>query len=215
MIAELAVLASACAPNIHPTTLLAVVQHESRAKAYAIGINGPGGGARYANSAEHATSIAHALLKSGTDFDAGLGQINVRNWGWLGLNAETVFDPCTNLKAAQTVLTECYARAQRRHRNEQRALRVALSCYNTGNFERGFRNGYVSKVLAQAGIKVPALQAALASEPTPPRETEKPPPKAEKGSADGFQTNSTADGFSRKPTKSDNDADSLQPPSNR
>ncbi|NYT79232.1 lytic transglycosylase domain-containing protein [Alcaligenaceae bacterium] len=215
MIAELAGLASACAPNIHPTTLLALVQHESRAKAYAIGINGAGGGTRYADSAEHATSIAHALLKAGTNFDAGLAQINVRNWDWLGLDAETVFDPCTNLKAAQTVLTECYARALQRHHEEQQALRAALSCYNTGHFERGFRNGYVSKVLAQAGIKVPALQAVQVSQPAQPDEAATPQPKAEKGSADGFQTNSTADGFSRKPTKSDNDADSSQPPSNR
>src|SRR5699024_1664981 len=70
----------------------------------------------------------------------------------------TVFDPCTNLKAAQTVLSECYGRALKRYSDPQQAVRAALSCYNTGNFDRGFSNGYVGKVLAEAGVTVPAIK---------------------------------------------------------
>src|SRR5690606_957176 len=97
-------------------------------------------------SLEEATAAAQTLIDQGIDFDAGLGQINVRNWAWLKLDATTVFDPCRNLAAAQTVLADCYARALPTHKDPQQALRAALSCYNTGNFRRGFTNGYVGKV---------------------------------------------------------------------
>ena len=159
MLAELAALALTCAPNIHPVTLKALIQHESGARQYAIGVNRKGKALpQQPHDLEAASQAAERLITEGIDFDAGLGQINVRNWDWLGLDSTTVFDPCQNLAAAQTVLSDCYARALKGHRDQQQALRAALSCYNTGNFRRGFANGYVGKVLAQAGIRVPALK---------------------------------------------------------
>ncbi|WP_066453101.1 lytic transglycosylase domain-containing protein [Castellaniella caeni] len=152
-------LALACAPNIHPVTLEALIRHESGARQYAIGVNRKGKALpQQPHDLEAASRAAEKLIAQGIDFDAGLGQINVRNWDWLGLTSTTVFDPCRNLAAAQTVLSDCYARALNSHRDQQQALRAALSCYNTGNFHRGFANGYVGKVLAQAGIQVPALK---------------------------------------------------------
>jgi type IV secretion system protein VirB1 len=159
MLAELAALALTCAPNIHPITLDALIRHESSARQYAIGVNGKGKVLpQQPKNLQDASQAAEDLIAQGIDIDAGLGQINVRNWAWLGLDSTTVFDPCRNLAAAQTVLADCYSRALRGHRREQQALRAALSCYNTGNFSRGFTNGYVDKVLAQAGIQVPALK---------------------------------------------------------
>jgi len=159
MLAELTALALACAPNIHPITLDALIRHESGARQYAIGVNHKGKAlSQQPHDLEAANQAAEKLIAQGIDFDAGLGQINVRNWDWLGLTSTTVFDPCRNLAAAQMVLSDCYARALNSHRDQQQALRAALSCYNTGNFHRGFANGYVGKVLAQAGIQVPALK---------------------------------------------------------
>jgi len=159
MIAELAALALACAPNIHPVTLDALIRHASGVHQYAIGVNRKGHALpNQPQGLEAARKAAENLITQGIDFDAGLGQINVRNWAWLGLTSTTVFDPCRNLAATQTVLSDCYARALDSHRGQQQALRAALSCYNTGNFRRGFANGYVGKVLVQAGIKVPALK---------------------------------------------------------
>jgi len=43
-----------------------------------------------------------------------------------------------------------------RYGDQQQALRAALSCYYSGNFETGFRHGYVQKVVANAG-DVPAI----------------------------------------------------------
>ncbi|UHL64075.1 transglycosylase SLT domain-containing protein [Paralcaligenes sp. KSB-10] len=209
MIAELAALALACAPNIHPITLHALISHESRARQYAIGVNRKGKHLRQQpRTLAEATEAAQGLIDQGIDFDAGLGQINVRNWAWLNLDTKTVFDPCRNLEAAQTVLAECYARSLSRHKAPQQSLRAALSCYNTGNFTRGFTNGYVGKVLAKANIKVPALaplkEAAShpASEDAPrkPPSTQSPdpePPAHHQGTPDGFITNPSMDGFAQ------------------
>lgn len=165
MLAELAALALTCAPNIHPVTLEALIRHESGTQPYAIGVNRKGKGLlRQPHDLETASRAAEHLIAEGIDFDAGLGQINVRNWAWLGLTSTTVFNPCRNLTAAQTILSACYARALGTHRDQQRALRAALSCYNTGNFTKGFANGYVGKVLAQAGIRVPALKPTATSD---------------------------------------------------
>ncbi|PLC48078.1 type VI secretion protein [Pollutimonas subterranea] len=207
MIAELAALALACAPNIHPITLHALISHESRAHQYAIGVNRKDKHLQQQpRTLTEATEAAQHLIDQGIDFDAGLGQINVRNWAWLNLDTKTVFDPCRNLAAAQKVLSDCYARSLPRHKAPQQALRAALSCYNTGNFTRGFTNGYVGKVLAMADIKVPALVPLkeAASHPTREGESTQPPstknpgqepPTQVQGTADGFIANPATDGF--------------------
>lgn len=192
MLTGLAALALTCAPNIHPATLTAVVQHESRANQYAIGVNDPAKRLRQQPGAlDQAVATARKLQAAGVDFDAGLGQINVRNWTWLGLDAQTVFDPCRNLAATQAVLADCYARALKSDLAGQQALRAALSCYNTGDLARGLGNGYVNRVLAAAGIQVPALQADA------PPAGESPPSKRPTGSPDGFSSNPTPDGFTQ------------------
>ena len=89
----------------------------------------------------------------GRNFSVGLGQINVGNFRRLGLNTSSAFDPCQNLSAMQSVLTECFDRAgltQSRVDPLQSALRKALPCYYSGNFSTGFRQGYVQKVVAAA-----------------------------------------------------------------
>lgn len=164
MLAELVMLASTCAPDIHFDTLRAVIKHESRGNQFAVGINKGEKLRSQPKNLEDAVRIAKDLVKRNIDFDAGLGQINVRNWKWLGLTPETVFDPCTNLRAAQTVLKDCYVRAQAKYPHPQEALLAAFSCYNTGNFERGFTNGYVDRVLVAAEVKVPGITKETAQQ---------------------------------------------------
>ncbi|WP_084267338.1 lytic transglycosylase domain-containing protein [Azohydromonas lata] len=154
-IAALLPLLPICAPAVHPDTILRVVHTESGYNALAIGINGARLERQPRNLAE-AIVTARELRRLGYDFDAGAAQINVRNWKWLGLDEASVFDPCKNLKAAQTVLLDCFKRAPAA--DPQTALRQALSCYNTGNHRNGFTNGYVTKVVRAtvASIVVPA-----------------------------------------------------------
>ena len=99
-----------------------------------------------------AQATARALRDAGWNFSVGLGQINVGNFERLGLTVESAFEPCANLAAMQTVLAECFDRASGSASKavDQFALRQALSCYYSGNFDTGFRHGYVRKVVVAA-----------------------------------------------------------------
>lgn len=148
--AALLALASQCAPSVAPETVLAIIQTESRGDAFALNVNGGRQPARQ-NSAANAAAAARRFVAAGYSVDLGLGQINSRNMRWLGLTWETVFDPCTNVAALGRVLTTNYNSAIA-GRDPQTALWVALSMYNTGSPTRGFQNGYVAKVIGNAGI---------------------------------------------------------------
>lgn len=153
---DLLALAADCAPLIHPQTLYRVVAVESSGKPWAINVNGARL-ERQPRSLAEAIATARALRRQGYDFDAGLGQINVRNWSWLKLDEASVFDPCTNLKATQAVLLDAWRRAPAA--DPQAALRQTLSAYNTGSHRAGFVNGYVQKV-----VRAPAFPPASKQE---------------------------------------------------
>ena len=143
-------LASHCAPNVAPQTVAAIVQTESRGRPFALYVNGPRQPATQVNAA-NAAATARRFVAAGYSVDLGLGQINSRNMPRLGLTWETVFDSCTNIAALGQILTQNYQTvADGRH--PQTALRLAISLYNTGSTSRGFRNGYVAKVVGNAGV---------------------------------------------------------------
>ena len=163
-------LARECAPAVHITTLSAVVRHESAFDPLAIGVNAKPHRSIRPKSKQEAVDEVRKLMSKGIDFDVGYGQINVRNWKWLGVTPESVFDPCVNLASAQRVLVDCYRRAAKQHGPGDYALYAAFSCYNTGNLTAGFTNGYVSKVLAGAGLTVPSIATPKPNAgPTPAR----------------------------------------------
>jgi len=157
--AAILALASQCAPSVAPETVLAIIQTESSGEPFALNVNGGRQPARQ-NSAADAAATARRYVAAGYSVDLGLAQINSRNMRWLGLTWDTVFDPCTNVAALGRVLTTNYNTVSA-GRDPQTALRVALSMYNTGSQTRGFRNGYVAKVLRNAGV----AQGAAASAP--------------------------------------------------
>lgn len=161
----LSALLIACAPNVEATTARALVQVESTANPYAIGVVGGSLVRQPANRAE-AIATAKALRAEGWNFSAGLGQINVRNFEQLGLDAESVFDPCPNLQAMQAVLTECFDRAKARVATTNAALRDAFSCYYSGSFATGHRDGYVLKVVraSRAPMQEPAVTLQASKE---------------------------------------------------
>jgi type IV secretion system protein VirB1 len=144
-------LALACAPQVHPDTVRAIAIVESGLNANAIGVVGGRLQRQPRNKAEALATI-RALGSAGWNYSVGLGQINVGNFDRLGLTPRTALDPCTNLSALQTVLAECLARAATANPTQE-ALRMALSCYYSGNFTTGVRHGYVRRVVqASAGI---------------------------------------------------------------
>jgi len=137
-------LVSTCAPAVHLSTAHALVAVESAFNPHAIGVVG-GALERQPRNRAEALATAKHLTTNGWNFSVGLAQINLRNFERLGLNADTAFDPCQNLRAMQTVLGECLA--PRAAKAEQVALREALSCYYSGNAVTGFRHGYVQRVV--------------------------------------------------------------------
>ena len=152
-------LAKQCAPKVHPTTLSALLRHESNLNPYAIGINRGASLPRQPASKSEAIATAEWLQKNGVNFDSGLGQINSNNIVRLGIPLDALFDPCTNLAATEAVLSDCYTRALAKYGKNQSALHAALSCYNTGNFTSGLKNGYVKKVTHKTSFLVPELLA--------------------------------------------------------
>ncbi|MBO9378881.1 transglycosylase SLT domain-containing protein [Sphingomonas histidinilytica] len=149
--AAIIALAAQCANGVAPSTIAAVVHTESKGYQFALNVNGVSRQPDRPTSAADAARIARAHIARGYSVDLGLGQINSRNMNALGLTWDSVFDPCTNIGAAGQVLAGNYHRV-RDGRMPQEALRVALSMYNTGSQIRGFRNGYVGRVLSNAGL---------------------------------------------------------------
>lgn len=157
-------LSQACAPQVAPETLAAIAYAESRFNPIAIGVNRGPHPVRQPRDAAEAARVARSLLARGANLDLGVAQINSANLDWLGLSVEAAFDPCRNLAAAGVVLRAGYRPSSDGDR--QAALRVALSRYNTGHPERGFRNGYVARVeraaatLSLAPLTAPAADVA-------------------------------------------------------
>jgi len=139
-------VAVACAPLVDPGTAQAVVATESAFNPSAIGVVG-GVLDRQPRDRREALATARMLHAQGWNYSVGLAQINVRNFAKLGLDVETAFEPCANLRGMQVVLDDCFERASSQEPTGQRALRAALSCYYSGNFVTGFRQGYVRRVV--------------------------------------------------------------------
>ncbi|MGH6910104.1 MAG: lytic transglycosylase domain-containing protein [Phenylobacterium sp.] len=143
-------LAERCAPAVAAQTLSAVASAESAFNPLAINVNHALQLARPPASRAEAVAVARTLQIAGANFDLGLLQINVSNLRRLGLSLEDAFDPCRNLAAGAALLRANYAAAQATGPDPQAALRAALSRYNTGDDTRGFRNGYVTRVVSAA-----------------------------------------------------------------
>jgi type IV secretion system protein VirB1 len=139
-------LAAECAPAVAPETLAAIARVEADFNPLAIGVNGRDGGPVRASSREEAAAKARALIAAGRSIDLGIMQINDANLRWLGLAVEDAFDPCRSIAAGAHVLR-------------------SYSAYNTGNGQRGFANGYVSKVVAsgRANAAAPVPRTGSAS----------------------------------------------------
>jgi type IV secretion system protein VirB1 len=167
-LAVMLALAEACAPSVAPATLLPVAHVESGFDPLAIGVNGRRPSQIHPSSKAEAVETATRLIAHSADIDLGLGQINSRNLAPLGLSVADAFDPCRNLAASARMIQANYDHAGPQPGAEQAALRTSLSLYNTGDAQRGFRNGYVAKVTAAAARTVPALHADGAEAPAAP-----------------------------------------------
>jgi type IV secretion system protein VirB1 len=142
----------ACAPNVAPATLEAVIRVESGGNPLALNVNGLAVQPPPARDVSDAERVAASFIARGYSVDLGLMQVNSRNLVELGLTVQQVLDPCTNIRGGATILTADYAAAARTRGDGQPALQAALSAYNTGDFYRGFANGYVAHYYGPGGV---------------------------------------------------------------
>lgn len=156
-------IATECVPWVHPQTLAAIVRHESSFNPLSINVNWDANHvkgyrlARQPATKEEAVVTATDLISKGFNIDVGPGQVNSENMKRYRLSVEDAFDPCRNLAVAGSILFWNYQGALKTYANEQRALRAAISMYNTGSYTKGFANGYVQKVVSNAAKQVPAI----------------------------------------------------------
>lgn len=130
-------------PNlaVSPQVMQHIVQVESGANPYAIGVVG-GRLARQPRNMEEALATARMLENRGYNFSVGIAQVNRTNLGRYGLDSyRKAFNACDNLAAGARILAQCRDSA---HGDWGKAF----SCYYSGNFTTGFRDGYVQKVYA-------------------------------------------------------------------
>jgi type IV secretion system protein VirB1 len=159
---SLAELAQACAPQVAYTTVRGIVKTESALNPYAIGVDDHAKArpARQPRNVLEGARLMQDLDALQVGYSAGLGQIHISHIRKNRISPEQIFDPCFNLNWLQRVLTDCHTRAAARvsamrppvapDQSAQTALNMSLSCYNSGNFSTGFRNGYVQNVRKNA-----------------------------------------------------------------
>jgi type IV secretion system protein VirB1 len=87
----------------------------------------------------------HELQDQGLQVSVGLMQINVET---TRVPLSQLFDPCTNIAIGWDRLSMLYTDAADRVGEGQRALRMALSAYNSGGFTSAL--DYASKVARNA-----------------------------------------------------------------
>ncbi|MGI4953330.1 MAG: lytic transglycosylase domain-containing protein [Janthinobacterium lividum] len=168
----------ACAANVSPVTLEAIVRVESKGNPLALYVNRYAGRQPHPGSIAEAAGAAEGFIAQGYSVDIGLLQINSSNLARLGYTIEQALDPCTNIRGGAAILTANYADAARDRGEGQAALKAALSAYNTGNFFRGFANGYVAKYYGPDGVPALAggVQQAVATAAAVKRAAPPPPP---------------------------------------
>jgi type IV secretion system protein VirB1 len=172
--------AHSCAPAVPPATMTAIVKTESNFNPLAIGVNNKLKKITQPKSVAEAINLANNLIGAGYNIDLGLGQINSKNLPRLNLTVENIFDPCTNLKAANAIFYANYTTYLPQSNSHSEALVKTLSAYNTGSPTKGVKNGYVQRVISNSSfnplpISVP-VSASLPTTTTPTSASEEPKP---------------------------------------
>lgn len=131
-------LAMQCATTVHPDTAMDVVRVESGFNPYAIAEiipkefrrkDGKSVISHLPSNKLDALSIVRSIESKKRRYSVGLMQITSSNFKRFNVDAEKLFNPCTNLAVFEKIITDCYTRGK--------TLKNALSCYYSGNFNAG------------------------------------------------------------------------------
>lgn len=124
----------------------AITDTESTFNPFAIGV--VGGAVKQPQDLQTAIMTVRALKKAGRNFSVGLMQVNQSNFAKYGLTEATMFDPCNNINAGMSIFRNCFDAANRKFGNKysyDAKLRLAASCYYSGNFKTGFKADFAGQ----------------------------------------------------------------------
>lgn len=160
---SLATLRAQCVPSAPESTLRAIISVESGGNTNAMQIDFPKRllarwnlmpGTLRLKRQPTTTREGQAWLAYFTNYnifvDVGLMQVSTAQAQKLGIQPETLFEPCTNLRIGWKILEDAYAIEVKTYGPGQTALAHAISRYNTGNTQQGIDNGYLGRVMAAA-----------------------------------------------------------------
>lgn len=147
-------LASKCAIGVSAEVLRSVASKESHFEPLALHDN-TRKITRIAGDAKAAAVLAEKWIAAGDSVDVGLMQINAPNLAPLGLTVAQAFDPCFSLAAGAAVLRAAYNKGASAA-EQQAALLIMLSRYNTGRPLNGLVNGYVGDIISPKPAVAPA-----------------------------------------------------------
>lgn len=135
--------------NIDTNIVQQIIQVESNKNPLAINVNKEGKSfiSFSPKTKIEASKIAKDYISQGYSVDIGLMQFNSKNLNlkyFSNLSIDDLLEPCTNIKAGSDIFYLAYENTNSNLTKEERISR-ALSVYNTGDEENGFKNGYVAK----------------------------------------------------------------------
>ena len=173
--ADFQALAARCAPGVAVGTLEGVAKTESRLDPLTLH-NNTTGVSKHEVSTQAALEDASAWIGRGDSVDLGLMQVNSANLPGLNMTVQAAFDGCASLASGAAILQAAYGGGQT-NAEQQAALLMALSRYNTGSPFRGILNGYARKVIANAdhGAVPPPSTAVTTEALAAPRDPNAPP----------------------------------------
>ena len=142
-------LAAQCATMVAPSTMAAVVQHESGGNPLAMWDNTTG--RRYLPpTVQQAVRILRQLLAAGHQVDVGIAQVDTENFPHYGLTVRSAFNACTNIHAGGEILEAAWFQAKQAGLHGQAALFHAFEAYNSGGIYGD--SGYAQAIYQAAGI---------------------------------------------------------------
>lgn len=129
-------------PNVDTEIIKQIIKVESNYKQFAINVNKVG--SFNLKTKKEAKALADFYIAKGYSVDIGLMQFNSSNLKEFSYDLDDILEPCNNIKAGSDIFYLAYESTDPNLDKSER-INKALSIYNTGNQQLGFKNGYVAK----------------------------------------------------------------------
>ncbi|HDX6309634.1 lytic transglycosylase domain-containing protein [Campylobacter fetus subsp. venerealis] len=128
--------------NVDTEIIKQIIEVESKYQQFAINVNKVG--SFTLKTKKEAKALADFYIKQGYSVDIGLMQFNSSNLKEFSYSIDEILEPCNNIKAGSDIFYLAYESTDPNLDKNER-INKALSIYNTGNQQLGFKNGYVAK----------------------------------------------------------------------